>query len=430
MAWSWSCGSYGCRVRVFTKTGRPSLYVTYRDRSTGITVKECLGHADQTLAKAQAEELSDALRRANASDNAIDAPPANPLKMVAPGSDVSDPTSMIRGATTWEVLFSLYQAEKSVDKKGTGASEDARRVVLFKHYFGEKKIAGPEALDQSHITTFVRERRNGEIVVPGLNLATERKEKLNNKAVTDRTVHADLVFLMTVMHWGVARLIEGAQLLSRCRVSMPGSLNIKPVNRPVACHPDVLRIRRVADTVDPQGLFRCFARIHDALGWRVNGICHINADEVSLEPTESMPWGWVMKNQYADKEGVRQRVPLSKRAHATFRKLFRIRGIKPGDKAILFPAPRAKGKCWSRWHARDLQERAEKAAGIEPMGGSHAVRRKWVNERKHRPLKDLMMAGGWNDERSVSGYLQADEDTTYEVVSKPTRRVPRRKGLT
>jgi hypothetical protein len=41
-----------------------------------------------------------------------------------------------------------------------------------------------------------------------------------------------------------------------------------------------------------------------------------------------------------------------------------------------------------------------------------------------------MMAGGWNDERSVSGYLQADEDTTYEVVSKPTRRVPRRKGLT
>jgi hypothetical protein len=52
----------------------------------------------------------------------------------------------------------------------------------------------------------------------------------------------------------------------------------------------------------------------------------------------------------------------------------------------LFRAPIAKGKPWSRWHARDLLERAEAAAELDPVDGGdfHPYRRKWATERKLR----------------------------------------------
>lgn len=50
---------------------------------------------------------------------------------------------------------------------------------------------------------------------------------------------------------------------------------------------------------------------------------------------------------------------------------------------------------------------------------------KWVTERKGHSIVDIMVAGGWTDPRSLDAYLQDDERTTYEVVSRPTRRIRR-----
>ncbi len=125
----------------------------------------------------------------------------------------------------------------------------------------------------------------------------------------------------------------------------------------------------------------------------------------------------------------------------------------------LFPAARWEGrqpKPWPRWHARDLHERAQRAAGYgywcpkckTPLGndqracpnrecghvdrlprdpakrllGFHAYRRKWATERKHLPLKDVAEAGGWLDTRSLEQcYQQPDEATLLQVVSEPRK---------
>lgn len=90
----------------------------------------------------------------------------------------------------------------------------------------------------------------------------------------------------------------------------------------------------------------------------------------------------------------------------------------------LFPAPKAKGKPWSRWHARDLLERAEAAAELSPVDGGdfHPYRRKWATERKHLPLKDVMAAGGWRDRRSLeTAYTHPDEETMYQVMAEPKK---------
>jgi hypothetical protein len=54
----------------------------------------------------------------------------------------------------------------------------------------------------------------------------------------------------------------------------------------------------------------------------------------------------------------------------------------------------------------------------------HALRRKWVTERKGYPVRDVMAAGGWKDEATmVTSYQQADPETVRQVVLNPTHRI-------
>jgi hypothetical protein len=91
----------------------------------------------------------------------------------------------------------------------------------------------------------------------------------------------------------------------------------------------------------------------------------------------------------------------------------------------LFPAPKSKrGRAaapWSRYHARDLLERAETAAELKPLDGGdfHAYRRKWGTERKHLPAADVAHAGGWRDLRSLErSYQRVDDETLLAVVTE------------
>jgi hypothetical protein len=102
------------------------------------------------------------------------------------------------------------------------------------------------------------------------------------------------------------------------------------------------------------------------------------------------------------RKGVEQWVPLSQDARRALDRLPTIGGY-------LFA--NLHGVPWTRWRARDLLERAEKPAELEPLEGSdfHAYRRKWARERKHLPDADVMAAGGWRDPRWLkSSYQRVD----------------------
>lgn len=247
---------------------------------------------------------------------------------------------------------------------------EAKIWVCFLRKFG---IKSPAWLDEDDLRDFVRLRLKGELCVPFVTLRT---------TVKSRTVQADCVFLVSVLNCGAgAKDPERPQrkLLPKNELRVPGGLDNK--------NPDI-----------------------------------------SFEPEPYMPYGHVKKNAHVDKEGCGDAVPLSLRARAIIRGIFRTRGISCGDREWFFPAPQNSSKPWSRWHVRDLMNRAEKAAAVAHLGGSHSIRRKWASERKGHPLVDVMTAGGWSDERSLRSYMQDDAETTYEVVSQPTRRIRRPKG--
>jgi site-specific recombinase XerD len=177
----------------------------------------------------------------------------------------------------------------------------------------------------------------------------------------------------------------------------------------------------VADRVDRQRLFGCLLRLLDDLGWRVTGLCHLRASDLDFTPGFGRPYGVVRKSPLVDKEQADVWVPLSRHARATIGRLLRRGRLSAGDHAFLFPAPRGAGNPWSRYHVRDLLERAEVIAGIAPVGGVHAWRRKWATERKGHPEVDVMRAGAWRDSRSLKeAYTRPDAQSTYAVVSRRT----------
>jgi len=74
----------------------------------------------------------------------------------------------------------------------------------------------------------------------------------------------------------------------------------------------------------------------------------------------------------------------------------------------------------SRYQLEKWWRRAERLAGIahEPGRSFHALRRKFVTELKHVPLKDLCALGGWkNPDTVLTCYQTADEVTMREALA-------------
>lgn len=412
--WSYSYGKRGYRVRVFERKDRDGIWVKYTDRITGKPVQRSLGHDDRVRAKQECRELSESLAAA----------PAVPAESAAPSESSSRPLHL-----TFERLFELYENECSKGKKGSQPAEDLRRKKIWLHFFKTQSIRLPEQLDEHQIQVFIRLRRHGDLQVPEVELPAPapraRAGESRPAVVKDRTIDADLVYLNTILNWATKKRKEGGRyVLEQKPVHVP-RLRTKNPYRPVASHDDLRPLLRVADLVDPQELFGCFVRLHNNLGWRVSGTCYIRGCDIDLRRTRFNPYGRIRKNELVDKQDVGGWVPMSRHTRAVVLRIFARTWISAGENRFLFEAPRRHGRPWSRFHVRTLMRRAEKQARIAHIGGEHAWRRKWFSERKDYPLADLMKAGGHADPETVRIYQQADPETTFDVVTRPTRRIRR-----
>jgi integrase len=292
------------------------------------------------------------------------------------------------------------------------AAEDRRRVAVWTAFLGGSRPV--DTIDRATLDQFVRTRRARTLTVPRVKLSQHP---------TDRTIGADLEFLRRVCNWALTVTRgNGKPLLEHhalTRYTIPTNANPR---RPVAAYDRYLAIRAHADDVDRQRLFGAFLDLVEGLGWRVTAICELRASDVDLTVGDARPYGRLRKRAETDKMGVGQWVPMSAPVRsAVLAALERNAAI---GEAPLFPAPSREGP-WTRYHARDLLERAEAAAGLEPLESSdfHAYRRAWATARKHLPLKDVAWAGGWRStDTLLRCYKQVDEATMFEVVSE-TRKV-------
>ena len=414
--WRYTAGGYGSTVTVFERAGRPCLYIKYWSRDQGSYVRRALGHTDRDLAISQARELSDVLRKRGDS--------ASPGSAALTRTEPAQPPSI-------KALLIAYARERSRVKPLRQRREDKRRRRLWLHFFACRRqpVVTIQDLGQTVIEDFIRLRTFGDLRVPKLELAAPTPDPSRDEArlpaVKPRTVHADLVFLNAVLNWAREVRVNGRRWIPENPITIP-KLTTDVPKRPVVTHDDHRALLQVADEVDPERRLGCLLRLLDDLGWRVTGTCHIRASDLDLSVHETAPYGSIRKNPRVDKKRQEQWVPLSKHARATFNRLLRLRQAEPRPSEFLFPAPRDPDRPWSRFRVRDLIKRAEEAAGIKHIGGAHSWRRKWATERKDYPTEDVMLAGGWNDRRSLEeAYSQPDPHTTLQVVTKPTRRVRR-----
>jgi hypothetical protein len=398
--WRVTVGGYGYRVTAYERTPGGVLYVQWYDRTRKTWVPRSLGHRDRDRAEQQARELAGAILAANEAE--------------------------CMDTLTVSDLFGRFEREVTAHEAPGQAAEDKRRSAVWTAFLGGSQQL--ESLDRSALDQFVRVRRAGTLAVPGVKLS---------QRPTDRTIGADLEFLRRVCNWALTVTRgNGKPLLEHhvlTRYAIPTNANPR---RPVATYDRYLAIRAHADEVDRQRLFGAFLDLVEGLGWRVTAICELRATDVDLTVSDARPYGRLRKRAETDKMGVGQWVPMSAGVRsAVLAALERNAAI---GEAPLFPAPAREGP-WTRYHARDLLERAEKtaraaalkrddadaAASLAPLEGSdfHAYRRAWATARKHLPLKDVAEAGGWRStDTLLRCYTQVDEVTMFQVVSE-TRKV-------
>jgi integrase len=299
-------------------------------------------------------------------------------------------------------LLLRYSRDVSARKRGQQPREDARRVALWVAWLGDKTVAD---LTVDLVSDFARERRAGHVTVPGLKRGLRAR-------VSERTIGADVVLLLSVLNWATRQRLIAANPLRG--MAVPET----PVpRRPVASEARFQAVRAVCDQVDPSGRFGAFFDLVKALGWRLSALCQLRDEDVDRAPAEFRPHGRILRRAESDKRGVEMWVPLSAEARAAIDRL--PRPVKGG---WLFPSVsrRRVGKPWRREYPLALLQRCEDLAEVPRQDGGdfHPYRRKWANDRKHLPAVDVMYAGGWKDRKTLeTSYQQADEATLYEVVA-------------
>lgn len=367
-------GRYGYTVTIERRGRR--LYLRWWHKARQAWARRSLGHNNLDLAREQAKTAAADLL---AQDEAAEA-----------------------GVLTVGTLLARYHDQ--VGEHKARPAEDERRKELWEAFLGaERDVA---TLDHDLLDDFVRARRHG---------AVHAGERRFARHVSDTTVGADLIYLMSALNWAT-RAREGRRPLLATNPLHGYPIPTTPMPRqPVATMDRFEKLGEVADQVDAR--LGAFLGLVESLGWRVSAVCALRAEDVDRKKRPEAPWGRILKRGETDKEGVQMWVPLSAPARAALDAL-------PATDGYLFPSPKAPERPWTRWHARDLAERAETLAKLEHLEGGlfHPFRRKWATERKHLPDADVMAAGGWRDPRSLKrSYQQTDPATLLAVVTEPRK---------
>jgi integrase len=397
-------GGYGHTVVVCERRAGGPLYLRWWDAAAGkrgAPAWRPLGHRDKELAQQEAREFSSQLL--NATKNAR-SPQITLLELLA-----------------------RYEREVTAFRKPEQAREERRRIETWQHVAGDREA---RAIDFPTLDRFVRERAAGSIEVPGHKLRTPGKKQRNGKIAAGpsaTTIGADIIFLNTVLNWATRVMLpNGTRLLSENPIRGYTRPKNKNPKQPVVTYDRFLKVRKCADSVDPQRLFGYFLDLVESLGWRVSAICGLWASDIDRRTDENAPSGRLRKRGELDKEGVEMWVPLSPAARSA---LDGILSVNPTIHDLpIFPAPKTRRGDrpgpWTRFHARNLLRRAEKRAGVDAIDGGdfHPYRRKWSTERKHLPARDVAEVGGWKDLRSLErSYQKADAATMLTVVTEPKK---------
>ncbi|MCY3611590.1 MAG: tyrosine-type recombinase/integrase [Gemmatimonadetes bacterium] len=374
---SYGAGEWGRnRVRVFPDPKTGLFQVEWRENGRRLT--RSLGHRDWARAKRQADEFAAGFA----------------------GPDLNGKAEAEPEPLTLEKLFDIYGEEVTPSKRRKSWQRDRVAMAMFLKFFGRDRR--PETLSQRDWDRFIRERRAGTVGPSG-------------RPVGNRTIEADLTFLMAVLNWAArSRDEQGRLLLDRNP--------LKGLRKPVEKNPT----RVVLTEEEYRALLgvskRLDWRFHVALvlahetGHRIGAVRNLLWSDVDFEG-ETIRW----RAQH-EKTGYEHTTPLTEEALAALEEARRRNPA--GADAPVMPATRNPSECVGFPQTRFWWKRAERLAGLEPKRGRgwHSLRRKFASDLMDLPLKVLCELGGWKAAKTVLRcYQQPDEAQLRQAIRSRRR---------
>ncbi len=406
-AWSYNAGERGRNwVRAFEKKPGGILFVEWYEAVPGAEAprrkRTSLGHRDREQAKATADEIAAAFRKEHTAE--AKALPADP---------------------SVHELIDAYLSSETPFKSPSKQRHDQRTAALFRDFFPATKPAS--TLNLGDWNGFIRARRDHRV---GPALTLERMARLRARGesvppVGDRQIEYDLRFLWAVLNWATksgdahGRVFLSHNPLRRFVQARDWPRERNP-ERPTLTDEQYTRMLEAAAAIDGRA-HAAMVLAHET-GHRIGSIRCLRWDDVALDG------GWVRWREETDKVDWEHRTPLSAEALALLQSLAGRDGGPSSE--WVFPSPKDPGRPCSRNIMRDWWDAAQKAAGLGgvPRLGWHALRRKFANDLRHVPLKDLASLGGWRDTQTLlKCYLKEDERAMVEAIQ--SRRSPHARRL-
>lgn len=369
--WAYSTGERGAnRVRAFERGAR-GIYLEWFEVSVpgGPRTRRTLAlkHSDRVRAKAQADEVAARFRRAE-----------TPVRE--------------RQQLTLAQLFETYEREVTPHKGRTAQAHDARCFEMFLRAFGRDRR--PAALSRLDWDRFIADRRAGRLA--------PAKAKPGAR-VRDRAIQQDLQTLRAVLNWATtAGDGSGGVLLDRNPLAGLTIPREESPRRAVLTVEQFTALRGA--TAGMPAWMDCFLVLAWETGHRAASIRQLRWADVDLEGQR------VHCRGETDKIGNDHWSPLTTEAVAALRREQQRTGAI--GETWIFTAARDPRRCASGDAVFNLWKRLAARAKL-PKGeryGWHSLRRRFANDLRHVPLRDLADLGGWKTAQTIlTCYQQPDE---------------------
>ncbi|MBA3559533.1 MAG: tyrosine-type recombinase/integrase [Gemmatimonadaceae bacterium] len=281
----------------------------------------------------------------------------------------------------------------------TSQRHDRRCAPMFMRFFGRTRR--PETLSRVDWDRFIRARRSGKVAPPGVKKA---------RAVGERIIEQDLRYLLAVLNWAmIAGDGRSGVLLERNPLKgLQLPKNESPA-RPILISEMYASARRAARDMDPR--VELFLVLANETGHRGASIRRLRWADIDLERAMIR---WRGEN---DKVGMAHETPLSEEATVLLQRE-RVRQGAIGETWV-FPSRRGDRTGPITVNAaRHLWTRLAERAGL-PLGqryGWHSLRRKFANELKEVPLRDLAALGGWKNPNTLLMCYQVGDPETQRAA--------------
>jgi hypothetical protein len=294
-------------------------------------------------------------------------------------------------------------------------------------------------LDGATIHRYVAARKAGRIEVQGRQVGRMPRrvaegEEAPRRTCSDTTAWNDVRFLKAVLTWATTYVDEdGVRLLETNPIAgVKTRKNRNPVREKLtATYDRYQRLREHCDQLG-DGYFGYFMDFVEATGHRVSQICALRVSDRRRQPDADAPFGRVRTRPDASKARWDTWDPVSEEAARAIDAAIARRGAI-GD-VYIFQAPGARGRAadaagqpWSKWHVRDLLQRAEAAAGLDVRGRFHEYRRKRNQELERagvpRAVRQRLMQ--WKTPAMLDLY---DAGSAQEIAAAVGAEIPKLRG--